>query len=161
MESLPMPSRNYYDYLSEPPCRLLLTMKLSKRTPREFSPTVDEDFRPTKRVSEKASRTRMDIEYDIDEDHQMVPYQGASNFGLTFFDEEGCTNNFASDPLFRDTTLVKSYERTAFLRFLSEMMAFHQVPPAEIRRRISDPDFLRKSYEYLKLLCSQKCLTQD
>ena len=160
MESLLVPSRNYYRILGAVVCNQRLTMKLQKRTIRAF-PFNDKDFRPSKRLSEKPSRSKMDIEYDCDEDLQIVPFQGVSSASLGFFDEEECTNKFTLDPLFNDASLLKSHERRTFFRFLYEMLKFHQVSLPEIRRRMSDPDYLEKAYHFLALLCRQNCITAE
>jgi hypothetical protein len=136
-------------------------MKLSKRTVKALPIPKENEYKPRKIMSEKSSRKKMDIEYDHDEEQQVVLFQGTSNFGLTFFDSDECTNKFTPDPLYRDVNLVSSSQKKAFLKFICELMVCHSVPPVEIRKRINDPEFLAKAYQYLKQLCSQNMITQQ
>lgn len=103
----------------------------------------------------------MDIEFDGGDEHLIVPFRGASSSELGFFDIEGTTNKFATNPLFNDLPLITSYQRNLLVRCARETMVFNGVPAVEIRKRISDPDFLENVYQYLKLVGSQKRISHE
>lgn len=130
-------------------------MKLTKRATKALKFPTDEDFKPRKIISGKSSRRKMDLEFDADEQLQIVPFLGSSSFDLSYFESEGNINQFTPNPLFNDVHILTSYQKKAFLKLLYEIMVYHSIPFSEIRKRISDPIFQEKAYQYLRLLSSQ------
>ena len=110
-------------------------------------------------MSQILSKSVMDIEYDVEKEYSITPFQGSTTQEDGYFDMDGCSNKYTLNPIYNDSYLLKSHQSKVFLAFVTYILKQYKMPIAEIKKKLNDRDYLAKIYDYLSLLYHNKCLT--
>lgn len=101
----------------------------------------------------------MEVEWDIPEELLETKNASDSRQELDFFDLVGCNSRYSSLRMQPDSSLLKSYEKKAFIQLAKLVLRNFGIAENEVRRKLRDPEHMERVYWYLVYLINQRCLT--